>query len=137
MLHAHKPPVDLTKNQQLVFDALRQAKVPLSAYALLEGLRVEGLKAPLQVYRALQKLVQVGLVHRLESLSAFVACQHPGCNQHSASAFSICDACGGVSELSTDRLSELLKTMAGEDGFSIQTSVVELHGNCTKCAASK
>ena len=57
----------LTRNQALVLDRLEKAEGPLSAYALLDQLREEGLRAPLQVYRALDGLMQAGHVHRLES----------------------------------------------------------------------
>ncbi|MCS6758506.1 MAG: transcriptional repressor, partial [Candidatus Devosia euplotis] len=59
---------DLTRNQGLVLGALAHADTPLSAYQLLDALRADGLRAPLQVYRALDKLVERGLAHRLESL---------------------------------------------------------------------
>ena len=65
--HAHMTP-DLTKNQSLVMSALSKAEGPLSAYSILDELRDQGFRAPLQVYRALEKLMDVGLVHRLESL---------------------------------------------------------------------
>ena len=58
---------DLTKNQKLVMGALSNANGPLSAYTILDELREHGFRAPLQVYRALEKLVELGLVHRLES----------------------------------------------------------------------
>ena len=66
----------LTKNQSLVFDVLTRAEQPISAYTILDRLREHGFRAPLQVYRALDKLLEAGLVHRLESLNAFVACAH-------------------------------------------------------------
>ena len=66
----------LTKNQSLVFETLQRADQPISAYTILDRLRDHGFRAPLQVYRALDKLVEAGLVHRLESLNAFVACAH-------------------------------------------------------------
>jgi len=59
--------VALTRNQSLVLDVLLDEKGPLSAYAILDRLRDKGLKAPLQIYRALDKLTQIGRVHRLES----------------------------------------------------------------------
>ena len=67
----------LTKNQGLVFDVLSHSQGPLSAYTILDKLRDHGFRAPLQVYRALEKLLEFGLVHRLESINAFVACAHP------------------------------------------------------------
>jgi len=57
-------------------DLLKNNKVPLSAYDILDKLHDFGFRAPLQVYRALDKLIELGLVHRLETLNAFVACQH-------------------------------------------------------------
>ena len=44
----------LTKNQALVLERLEAANSPLSAYELLDQLREEGIKAPLQIYRALE-----------------------------------------------------------------------------------
>ena len=64
----------LTKNQSLVMQALAEADQPLGAYELLNRLQPSGFKAPLQVYRALDQLVEKGLVHRLESLNAWTAC---------------------------------------------------------------
>ncbi|MGB2321810.1 MAG: Fur family transcriptional regulator, partial [Candidatus Puniceispirillaceae bacterium] len=64
----------LTRNQTLVLEALASAGQPLGAYSLLDLLRDQGFKAPLQVYRALDQLISEGLVHRLESLNAWTAC---------------------------------------------------------------
>ena len=65
----------LTKNQQLVLTILNKADMPLSAYSILDGLREFGFKAPLQVYRALDRLIELGKVHRIESMNAFIACE--------------------------------------------------------------
>jgi Fur family transcriptional regulator, zinc uptake regulator len=65
---------DLTRNQDLVLKTLNAADTPLSAYDILDRLRGDGLRAPLQIYRALDKLIEHGLAHRLESLNAFVCC---------------------------------------------------------------
>jgi Fur family transcriptional regulator, zinc uptake regulator len=75
---------NLTKNQALVLDVLSRAEQPMSAYTILDKLRDNGFRAPLQVYRALEKLLDFGLVHRLESLNSFVACSHTheSCCQH-------------------------------------------------------
>src|SRR3954470_20560978 len=97
---------DLTKNQGLVLGTLEKAEGPLSAYTILDALRSDGLRAPLQVYRALDKLLAFGLVHRLESLNAFVACAHPHCHASSMMAFAICEKCGSVEEFSNDVVEE-------------------------------
>ncbi len=67
-------PRKLTRNQQLVLDRLAASPAALTAYDLLDQLRPAGLRAPVQVYRALETLGQRGLIHRIESLNAYVAC---------------------------------------------------------------
>ena len=89
----HDGNVDLTGNSKLVMDLLEVKKGPLSAYMILDELRDAGLRAPLQVYRALEKLISLGRVHRVESLNAFIACSHMSCENQGMSAFVICDKC--------------------------------------------
>ncbi len=132
-LHSH---ADLTKNQTLVFGALSEADRPLSAYKILDRLRDDGFRAPLQVYRALDKLVEFGLVHRLESLNAFVACRHPACDSHETIAFTICDRCNQVEEITDPSLAKSLKKLADGSGFILQKSTVELRGICQSCAVA-
>lgn len=127
---------ELTKNQALVMGALAGSDGPLSAYTILDRLRDHGFRAPLQVYRALDKLVEFGLVHRLESLNAFVACRHPGCDGHETIAFMICERCGQVNELSDDPLAKRLNHLAGQAGFALKKSTVELRGLCGACMAA-
>ena len=126
----------LTKNQNLVLGALSDAEGPLSAYAILDQLRGEGFRAPLQVYRALDKLVEFGMVHRLESLNAFVACQHPQCETHESMVFTICDKCGAVGEIADEQLARQLREVARETGFDLRRSTVELRGYCRTCTRS-
>ncbi len=124
----------LTKNQELVFGALTGTEEPQSAYTLLDRLRADGLRAPLQIYRALEKLIDLGLVHRLESLNAFVACSHPTCSDHTTVAFAICDDCGLVDEVADERLTLNLKEVADDYRFALKQSIVELRGTCKDCA---
>ena len=129
----HTPP-NLTKNQSMVMKALSKASGPLSAYTILDQLRSKGLRAPLQVYRALDKLVEYGMAHRLESMNAFVACRHPDGESGSMVAFAICESCGEVAEISNDGLDSQLQKLAGGAGFNVKKSTVELFGQCEACA---
>lgn len=124
---------ELTKNQTLVFDVLSKATGPLSAYSLLDQLRDDGFRAPLQVYRALEKLQAMGLVHRLESLNAFVACAHPHDHDHGLMAFAICEGCGQVTEFSDEMIEERLGVWAGESGFHAHKTTIEIRGDCAAC----
>lgn len=128
---AHAP--ELTRHQTLVLDALARAEGPASAYALLDQLREEGLRAPPQVYRALEKLIEYGLVHKLESLNSFVACAHPHEHRHGLIAFAICDTCGQVSEFSDAAIEKRLKGWADANSFRIGSTAIEVRGTCAGC----
>lgn len=123
----------LTKNQTRVLAKLEQASGPLSAYTLLDRLRDEGFRAPLQVYRALEALMKNGLVHRLESMNAFVACCDPHDHAHSMTAFAICDTCGQAAELSDAAIGHRLDEWVAATGFLANRAVIEFRGTCASC----
>ena len=125
----------LSRNEDLVLSALRTEGCPQTAYQLLDRLRGEGLKAPLQIYRALRSLSDRHLVHRLESMNAFMACNHQHVDHSHAAVFAICRECGRVDELTDDLLDQALKVLAAGSGFSLENSAVEMHGLCLDCGA--
>lgn len=131
-MHDHP---NLTKNQALVLGTLAGSEGPLTAYAILDDLRDSGFRAPLQVYRALEKLIDYGLVHRLESLNAFVACRHNECGTHQTAAFAICNDCGKVTEFAPDEAMEQLRSWTKAHGFCLSQATIELRGDCEACAA--
>lgn len=127
---------ELTRNQQLVLDKLENAPGPLSAYALLDELREQGFRAPLQVYRALDRLMKAGLVHRLESLNSFVACTDSHTHADGMTAFAICKKCGSVAEFADHVVGERLESWMDESGFRPEKAVIEFRGLCRDCAAA-
>ena len=127
--------VKLTKNQSLVLDSLIKAGQPSGAYALLDALRPYGFKAPLQIYRALEQLINLGLAHRLESLNAFIACSHVSCESSRATAFVICDKCETVQEICDESISNFLSSLARKTKMKASKSSIELHGLCNGCSA--
>lgn len=132
--HDHVWADDLTKNQGLVLGALAHSGGPLSAYDILDQLRGDGLRAPLQVYRALDKLVERGLAHRLESLNAFVACADAHCHRTGLIAFAICEGCGKVDEFADEMIEQRLGAWAGQSGFVAERTTMEIRGKCAACA---
>ena len=78
----------LSKNQQIVLSIIEKAKGPLKAYSILYNVQKKGIKAPLQVYRALEKLIEIGKIHKIESKNAFIACKNSDCEISKATAFS-------------------------------------------------
>ena len=95
---------NLTKNQQIIFDLIDKSPEPLKAYSILFNVQKKGIKAPLQVYRALDKLVEMGKIHKIESRNAFIACQNSSCQVSKATAFSICEMCEKITEISSASL---------------------------------
>lgn len=127
--------LQLTTKQQRVLTTLKQSNGPLSAYTLLDRLRDQGFSAPTQVYRALERLAEHGLVHRLETLNAYVSCHESAGCQDSLKAFAICDYCGRVDEFINGDLGQCLGRWMKGRAFSLSSSTIELHGRCAECAS--
>ncbi|MDB2619337.1 transcriptional repressor [Litoricolaceae bacterium] len=124
----------LTKNQTLVLSVLEESSIPLSAYTILERLGEHGLRAPPQVYRALDKLLDLGLAHKLASMNSFLACQHTQCGSHQITSFAICDGCEQVSEIINTEFERQLNSLANDVGLQPTRSTIEIHGLCDQCA---
>ena len=124
---------NLSKNQQIIFDLIDKSSEPLKAYSILFNVQKKGIKAPLQVYRALDKLVAIGKIHKIESRNAFIACQNSSCQISKATAFSICENCEQVSEISNTKLSKYLSNFADEAGMKFSKYNLEFFGLCKKC----
>lgn len=104
----------------------------VKAYDLLEQLeQADGAQAPPTVYRALDFLLEQRLVHKVESLNAFVGCAHPK-SQHGCQ-FLICNSCYNVSECCDATTSRGIELMAEKAGFHMQRHMLEIHGLCAHC----
>ena len=123
----------LTKNQQIIFDLIDKSPEPMKAYSILFNVQKKGIKAPLQVYRALDKLVEIGKIHKIESKNAFVACKNSDCEISKATAFSICESCEVVDEISDVKLSKYLSSFNHKKGMKFKRFNLEFFGLCKKC----
>jgi Fur family transcriptional regulator, zinc uptake regulator len=119
-------------NQQWVYRALHAAGAPMTAYEVLDAVRRHGISAPPTVYRALNRLVDEGLAHRLESINAYVVCADPQ-HHHTAAAFTICRDCGAIEEMVDQTVHRRLHTRAAESGFKVNDATIELRGRCADC----
>ena len=122
----------LTPMRRQVLEALLASHKPLGAYEIMERLKHTARPAPISVYRALEFLRDNGLVHRIESRNAFVACVH----DHAGSdpmVFLICERCGAVGEAPGAGVGEALKTAARAAGFTPKSPVIEIAGICAHC----
>lgn len=123
----------LTPIRRQVLEALLSSHRPLGAYEIIEELaRTKPRPAPITVYRALEFLMENGLVHRIESRNAFLACAHDH-DEAAMVAFLICERCGLVGEVPAAPIAQSLNTQARATGFAPRMSIVEITGVCAHC----
>jgi Fur family transcriptional regulator, zinc uptake regulator len=134
----------LTPIRRKVLGALLASHKPLGAYEIIDLLAPKGTRqgtrpgprpAPITAYRALEFLRENGLVHRIESRNAFIACVH----NHAAGAlvvFLICERCGMVGEASSAEVTSTLTSAARDAGFTPKSPVIEISGICSHCRAA-
>ena len=105
---------------------------PVGAYELLDELAKQGRSAsPPTVDRALEFLLQAGLVHKLDSLNAFGGCADPESGTHSA--FLICRSCKVVDELSAETIERDIAALSASHDFFPERHTVEVEGLCSAC----
>lgn len=134
--------VRLTPMRRRVLELVWDNHKPVGAYAVLEELQADrrdtdsddatrGPVAPPTVYRALDFLLENGLVHRIEMLNAYIGCCQPEA-RHSGQ-FLLCSECGMAAELASDALLETIDDEASRRGFSVRRITVEVDGVCPDC----
>ncbi|KMW60235.1 Zinc uptake regulation protein ZUR [Candidatus Rhodobacter oscarellae] len=126
----------MTPGRRNVLELLLREHRALGAYEILDLLRSkedEMVKPPI-AYRALDFLTKHGFAHKIERLSAFVACAHPGEN-HSP-AFMICRKCRAVDEAHISLGQGALGAAARATGFQVERTMVEVEGICANCTSA-
>jgi Fur family zinc uptake transcriptional regulator len=127
----------LTPMRRKVLEVLAASHKPLGAYEIIDAAAANGPRpAPITIYRALDFLMANGLVHRIESRNAFLACAH---NHDSGAvvAFLICESCGEVGEAPGSDIVATVTAAAKSAGFAPTMSVVEITGICSHCSVQQ
>jgi Fur family transcriptional regulator, zinc uptake regulator len=125
----------LTPLRRQVLETLAGSHRTLGAYEIMDRMATQGPRpAPITVYRALDFLLENGLVHRIESRNAFLACigEHESAGA-ATTVFLICERCGAVGEASSAAVAETLQAAARAAGFSPKARVIEVTGICAHC----
>jgi Fur family transcriptional regulator, zinc uptake regulator len=121
----------VTEPRLMVLEFIGAQSGPSKAYDIIHGLTVN----PPTVYRALASLTEAGIIHRIESLNAYVFCLHLD-HDHSEGHeifFTICDDCGRVDEIDHD-LKTNLRAVLKARNFHAKRRIFEIHGACSSCA---
>lgn len=123
----------LTSQRKTVLGLIWQSHRPVKAYDLLSQLQEHDPAAkPPTIYRALDFLIEQGLIHRIDSLNAFTGCNHP--NAHSDCYFLICKDCGTADECCSTQLTKAIRHAANTNGFAPAHTTLEIAGSCGKCS---
>jgi Fur family zinc uptake transcriptional regulator len=125
--------VQLTPIRLQVLKLIWESHQAVKAYELLD--RIKPLKQeakPATIYRALDFLIEQGLIHRIESLNAFIGCHYSG--QQHEQLLLICKQCHEVEERSAPEVMGALSSEIRQAHFTAHSKAIEIHGICAKCA---
>ena len=124
----------LSHNQKLVHKLLKSSKKPLKAYSILFEIQKTGIKSPTQVYRALDKLIEIGKVHKIESKNSYVACKNTNCLNNSSTTFLICNSCEKITEIEDETMSEQFSNICKNFNSKYSEHNLEIFGTCFSCS---
>lgn len=129
----------LTPLRRQVLELVLEAEAPVGAYALLDRLKASRPgAAPPTVYRALDFLLEHGLIHKVERLNAFIGCSDAGhghAHDHDhPHQFLICGRCGTTIEIADEAVTQAIAAAAARIGFAAGKATVEVEGVCARCA---
>ncbi|MBL1432744.1 MAG: transcriptional repressor [Gammaproteobacteria bacterium] len=138
--HCQNQKKRLTQQREKVLSVILSVDTAMTAYQLLDLLKKDHLPNahPPTIYRALEFLIDSGLIHRIEANNSYIACDHIQCSHaHQPTQFLLCDVCGSVAEttLKSGQLNAM-KESAKQYGFSLNDRSLELHGVCQQCQAT-
>ncbi len=128
-----------TKLRQQVYGEIASTHSSIGAYEILARMAGKGTRvAPISVYRAIEALLNAGVVHRLESKNAFFACRRA---DHTSTGrrpiFLSCEVCGAVGEVDGQDIFDAVDERARGTGFTPKVKFVEISGTCPRCSGKK
>ena len=130
--HCKSHGIRLTPLRKRVIELIWANHKLVKAYDLLDQLKQEYLRiAPPTIYRTLDVLRAEGIVHKLETLNAYIGCGKPD-SQH-VGQFMICRHCYSVAEMASPDISEVIAAGSEKMGFTVEKEKIELIGCCKFC----
>jgi Fur family zinc uptake transcriptional regulator len=124
----------LTELRAAVLRYIARTDRPMGAYPLLALLQQEfGRKhTPPTIYRALDFLLEIGSIMRVESRNAYVLRDHP--ERAGSPVLFVCDRCDSSVTIENPGLAKLIETNAAALKFHLTRPIIECSGTCGRCA---
>jgi Fur family transcriptional regulator, zinc uptake regulator len=127
-----------TKLRQDVFEEIAATHASIGAYDILAKLAEKGTRlAPISVYRAIDALLEAGVIHRLESKNAFFACRRMDHRTGRRPIFLSCENCNTVQEVDSEGIFDTIDRLSRETSFQPRVKFVEVSGLCRNCQSKK
>lgn len=127
-----------TKLRQGVFEEIAATYTSIGAYDILARMADKGTRlAPISVYRAIDALLEAGVIHRLESKNAYFACRRLDHATGKRPIFLSCERCNAVQEADAEGIFETIDRVARSSSFQPRVKFVEVSGLCKNCASKK
>jgi Fur family zinc uptake transcriptional regulator len=128
-----------TKLRQGVFEEIAATYASIGAYDILAKMAEKGTRlAPISVYRAIDALLEAGVIHRLESKNAYFACRRlDHLSTGKRPIFLSCERCNAVQEADAEGIFETIDRVARSASFTPRVKFVEVQGLCKSCASKK
>lgn len=130
----------LTKLRRDILEEIAASHKAIGAYQIIDNLAAQGTNlAPISVYRSLDFLQEAGLIHRLESINSYFACQrnfedNDSCCVAQPLVFLLCDECGTIGEVECAELKGLIGNLVRGNDFVMERAQLEIKGLCRLCA---
>ncbi len=130
--------IRFTKLRQMVFEEIAATYASIGAYEILSRLAEKGTRvAPISIYRAIDALLEAGVIHRLESKNAFFACRRTDHTKGRRPLFLSCESCGAVGEVDGQHIFDLIGEAARGAKFAPRVKFVEVSGLCPRCVGKE
>lgn len=127
-----------TKLRQDVFQEIAATYTSIGAYDILARLAEKGTRlAPISIYRAIDALLEAGVIHRLESKNAYFACRRLDHATGRRPIFLSCEKCNAVQEVDSEGIFDTIDRVSREANFQPRVKFVEVSGLCRHCASKK
>jgi Fur family zinc uptake transcriptional regulator len=127
--------IKLTALRKDILAILYLQKQPMGAYDLLRNLKKKRPNAePPTVYRVLEYLMNVELVHRIESQNTYVCCSQLLNSKMPHKAILLCcKKCEKTEEFGDSYVLQAIEKFAEKYHVEVDDALIEIKGICQKC----